>query len=470
MADVTISRRAGGAERANPALLARWRDYLLAEVDGSSLALFRILFGLVMAWEVARYFHYGWIARYYIEPAFNFSYLPFIQPWDGDLMYLHFAVTGLLALLLAAGLWYRAAAWLFFVAFSYIFLLDKAQYLNHFYLIALLSLLLAITPAQRAWSLDRLLARRAGSPTVPRWSLALLRFQICLVYFYGGIAKLNPDWLLGQPLGEWLARRADLVLIGPVLAQPWAGLVFAWSGLLIDLIVPFLLLQRRTFWIGAALAVAFNTLNGLIFSIGVFPWLMVAALTLFPRPDWPRLLLGAQAPALPTGRAPETRRRAGRAALVLLVALHLYAFSQMLIPLRHWLYPSDVAWSEEGHRFSWRMKLRDKDATVQFLAVDPISGVEQEIDPRAWLTARQVGKMAARPDMIQQFAHFVADEFERAGAARPRIMVVALASLNGGPVSFLIDPTIDLAAEPFSLAPARWILPQDPMTVLTRSP
>jgi vitamin K-dependent gamma-carboxylase len=460
MIDAALARPAG-AERVGGAWLARWRAHLLAEVDGASIALFRILFGLVMAWEVLRYFQHGWIARYYIEPGFHFSYLPLIQPWPGHGMYWHFVVTGLLALLVAAGLCYRVAAWLFCLAFSYIFLLDKAQYLNHFYLIALLSLLLAVVPAQRACSLDRARARRPGAPTVPRWGLLILRFQIAVVYVYGGVAKLNADWLSGQPLGEWLARRGDLFLIGPLLAQPWAGVAFGWGGLLIDLCVPFLLLWPRSFWLGALAAVAFNTLNGLIFSIGVFPWLMVAALVLFPQPGWPRALLGRRPPPSRRQTAPRTAaRRVAPATLALLLTLHLYVAGQLLIPLRHWLYPSDVAWSEEGHRFAWRMKLRDKDASLALFATDPLSGATREIDPRIWLTARQASKMASRPDMIRQFARFVADEAERSGAPRPRVTALAVASLNGGPPSYLIDPAVDLAAAPGGLGPAAWILPQ----------
>lgn len=84
MAKATMPQQAAGATHVRPAALARWRDYLLTEVDGASLALFRILFGLVMVWEVIRYFQHGWIARYYIDPAFHFSYLPFIQPWEGQ--------------------------------------------------------------------------------------------------------------------------------------------------------------------------------------------------------------------------------------------------------------------------------------------------------------------------------------------------------------------------------------------------
>ncbi|NJM06824.1 HTTM domain-containing protein [Candidatus Gracilibacteria bacterium] len=461
MAQTAISPGGAGVTQTAAQPLLRWRSYLLADVDGASLALFRILFGVVMAWEVVRYFENGWIARYYIEPSFFFSYLPFIQPWPGDGMYWHFAATGLLALMVAAGLFYRVAAWLFCLAFSYIFLLDKAQYLNHFYLIALLSLLMALAPAQRAWSLDGLL-KPGTAPVVPRWSLLLLRFQVAIVYFYGGIAKLNSDWLSGQPLDEWLARRDDLIVIGPLLAQPWSGLAFAWGGLLIDLCVPLLLLWPRTFWLGAAAAVGFNALNGQIFSIGIFPWLMVAALVLFPQPGWPRTLLGRQLQVSqwPVGVEKQVRRSAP-AIIALLVALHVYALGQLLIPLRHWLYPSDVAWSEEGHRFAWRMKLRDKDADLVMFASDPVSGERQRIEPRDWITARQEGKMATRPDMIQQFAHFVADEHERRGAPRPQITVFATASLNGGPASYLIDPHVDLASTRVSLGPANWIMPRE---------
>ncbi|GAB4438067.1 MAG: hypothetical protein OHK0015_31370 [Chloroflexi bacterium OHK40] len=449
MGTAVLPERAAGA-----AALARWRDYLLSEVDGASLGVFRILFGAIMVWEVLRYVRYGWIARYYIDPGFHFSYLPFIQPWPGAGMYWHFALTGVLALLVALGLWYRVAAWLFAACFTYIFLLDKAQYLNHFYLICLLSLLLAITPAHRALSLD---ARRAIAPgRVPRWSLHVLRFQVGLVYFFGAVAKLNADWLAGEPLGEWLARRADLPLIGPLLAWEGAGLLFAWGGLLVDLSLPFLLAWGRTFWLGAAVAVAFNLLNAQIFSIGIFPWMMIAALTLFPRPDWPRAILGRAGASRARRPRPGTPP-ASRAALALLVALHLYALVQLTLPLRHWLYPSDVAWSEEGHRFSWRMKLRDKAAEVTFYVSDPRGGERHAVDARRWLTARQESKMASRPDMIHQFARFVADEEQRRTGVRPIVTAEAWAGLNGREPALLVDPTVDLASEPYRLGPAPWI-------------
>src|SRR5688572_14029829 len=112
-------------------LLARWREYLLAPVDGASLAVFRACFGLIMLWEVIRYFAYGWVADYYIEPPFQFTY-PFfswVRPWPGNGMYWHFLVLGEFALLMAVGRFYRPAAWGFFLGFTYVFLLEKAGYL-----------------------------------------------------------------------------------------------------------------------------------------------------------------------------------------------------------------------------------------------------------------------------------------------------------------------------------------------------
>src|SRR5436309_2939862 len=61
-----VKRRRRGGSRTAPTV-AR----LFAPVDIASLAFFRVAFGAVMLWEVWRYFNYGWISRYYIEPGFH---------------------------------------------------------------------------------------------------------------------------------------------------------------------------------------------------------------------------------------------------------------------------------------------------------------------------------------------------------------------------------------------------------------
>ena len=112
-------------------------------------------------------------------------------------MYIHFFVLGLAAACVMVGFLYRIAAPVFFLAFTYFFLLDQTRYLNHFYLVCLISFLMCFLPAERAFSVDALLRRKIRSDVVPAWTLWLLRAQVGIPYFYGGIAKLNSDWIHG---------------------------------------------------------------------------------------------------------------------------------------------------------------------------------------------------------------------------------------------------------------------------------
>ena len=69
--------------------------------------------------------------------------------------------------------------------------------------------------------------------------------------------------------------------------------------------------------------------------------------------------------------APLTGIEVSAGRLSLMLAICVFAALQLLMPLRHWLYPGNPNWTEEGHRFAWHMKLRDKDATAVFELRDP---------------------------------------------------------------------------------------------------
>jgi hypothetical protein len=70
--------------------------------------------------------------------------------------------------------------------------------------------------------------------------------------------------------------------------------------------------------------------------------------------------------------------------------------------------------------------------------------------------------MAARPDMILQFAHYLADEMGKEGYGQVEVRADVEASLNGREPQLLIDPTVDLAKEPRTLGSASWIVPLVP--------
>lgn len=442
--------------------LRSWADYLCAPVDAASIGFVRIVLGAMLAWDAVRFYRYGWIAEYYIRPKWHFTYLYFdwVRPWPGDWMYLHFAAIFVFAVLVAVGLYYRIAIVLLFLAYAYVFLLEKAVYMNHYYLIALLCFLMIWMQPHRAFSLDR--SRSPDLPvTVPRWNVLLLRLQLFIVYFYGAIAKLNPDWLAGEPMYSEIVRRAeDVPDIATHLPPALVAYAIAYGGLLFDATVPILLCFRRTRRIGFICAAVFHLLNDVFLKIGVFSYLMTGAITIFFDPDWPRQLwqrrrgapAPARAPATPAAAAPSPWRWTG------LALLHLYVLAQLLVPLRHWLYPGQVGWTEEGHCFSWHMKLRRKHGAMTITVTDPASGRRWQVDPADDLRDRQVSKLHTFPDMVLQYAHYKRDELRAQGIRDPIITVDWLCSLNGAPPQPLIDPTANLAEEEDSIWPARWIL------------
>lgn len=457
--------------------LSRLRAALFEPVDISFLVFFRILFGGIMLWETYRYFSYGWISRYYIEPAVNFTYYGFswVQPWHGRGMYIHFFVLGLAAACIMVGFLYRFAAPVFFFAFTYLFLLEQTRYLNHLYLVCLISFLMCFLPAERAFSVDVLLRPKIRSEKAPAWTLWLLRIQVGIPFFYGGIAKLNDDWIYGgEPMRTWLRALTELPRIGYIFAADWTVYSFVIGGLLLDLLVVPLLLWRRTRPFAFAAAVVFNLINALIFNIGIFPWFMLGALFIFFPPDFMRRFARSflppeeeltdetqsQSPATPD-RIPESNCGASLTALQKVVAglLAAYLAFQLFFPLRHYLYPGDVSWTEEGHNFSWHMKLRTKVGKAEFTITHPRSGQTWFVKPEDHLKSHQLLKVVAKPELLILFAHYLADEKRREGYDDVEVRANVMISLNGREPQMLIDPDVDLAKEQISLSPARSIVP-----------
>jgi hypothetical protein len=384
----------------------------------------------------------------------------------------------------AVGLFYRVAIVVFFLGFTYVQLCDVTNYLNHYYLVSLLALLLATMPLGRAYGLDGWLLRRVGwgnapASTIPAWCLHLVRFQVGVVYFYAGLAKLNADWLLhAQPLGVWLSARSGLPIIGPLIGAPWMALVMSWAGFLYDTTVPLWLSWRRTRpWAFAAVLV-FHAMTWALFPIGMFPFIMVVAATAFFAPDWPRRVLAplwSRLPRLPrwTQAAPITVATQAPAPTIaghhlwFAIALSvgaLYAGLQVLLPLRCHVYGGNVAWHEQGMRWSWRVMVRQKNGSVTYRVHDPSTGRVQEVSPRKYLDDRQLREFSTQPDLIAQLGRHIAGEQSARTGAPVVVTVDAIASLNGRPARRLIDPEVDLARVEDGFARASWIstAPEEP--------
>jgi len=431
------------------AILKRWNK----PVDAAGLGFVRVALGVILLVEVTRFFTNGWIDGLYGPEVQRFPYLGlgWVQPWPGVGMQAHFAGLGVLAFGLAIGWKSRLCAGLLAVGWSYVFVLDQMTYLNHLYLVCLLLVLFAVIPSGQGLGLDG----RGGSGRVPGWSLWILRFQVGVVYVFGGLAKLNPDWLRGDPMTEWMALRGDTPLIGPWLELPSTGLSLSYTGLVFDLLLVPTLMWRRTRVLAFCAAVVFHLGNSLVFHIGIFPWLMLAATTIFFDPSWPRRFLQSSA------SGPEVAGRSwGLGVKLFLVG---WILTQLLIPLRHLAYPGEVSWTEEGHRFAWRMKLRSKKGRVSFHVVDRRTGARHVVDPCTRMSLQQCRKMSIRPGMILQYAHFLRDQLHAEGHDLVAIHADAIARLNQRPPQRLIRPNADLSQIERGWSPSSWIMPLEPI-------
>jgi len=454
-----------------PDAAAGWTARLLTElarpVDGASAAFWRIAFGLVMAADLLFYLFDGRLERIYLSPVVHFKY-PFFA-WVKvaspgvmqGLLWLGLAA----ALALAGGFFYRMASAILFFLLAYLYLLEVTAYNNHNYLFCIFAFLCVFLPLNQVAAVD---ARRSGDPRLPSWVLWLLRFQIGVPFFFGGIAKLNYDWLVrAQPMAQWL-RTDNLggTLKLDIFQESWFAYAISWSGAAFDLLILPALLWRRSRFLAYVLLLVFNLANSQMFDIGMFPWAMILLSTIFFEPDWPRRLglIPAGPPPGHAGAKPKPAAAPRPLAAATRWALSAWVLWQLAMPFRHLLYPGNVDWTEEGHRYSWRMKIRDKQGETHFALVQKDSQQVVKLDnAEALLTDRQWRYLSQDPELIRQFAHYLAGGLRAKGYQDFEIRAFTSLSLNERPAQPLVDPEADLAAQPESVWPKRWIVPLRPL-------
>lgn len=435
-------------------------------VAADSVAVFRIGFGLVAVYSSVRFLAKGWVDRLYLEPEHHLTYPGFgwVQPWPSPWMHMHVVVLALLGGCIALGYRHRLAAALFVVGFAYAELIDAALYLNHYWFVTLAGLLLVVLPVHHRWSLDARQGRVQSARYVPAGVVWALRAQLAVVYLFAGLAKLNADWLFrAQPMRLWLADRTHIPIIGPLLDEPVLAYAASWAGAFFDLtIVGWLLWRRSRPWAYVAV-VGFHLITGALFQIGVFPWVMIVGTLIFFSPDWPariRTILRPAPPAEVRGRrglANDGERVAGVAKPVV-AALVVFALVQVVLPLRHYAYPGNVRWSEEGYYGAWRVMVTEKAGYAEYRITDPTTGHTWLAHPGLVLSDWQAEQADVRPDLIHATAHLLARHYREQGKGQVEVRADVWVSMNGRPPRRVVDPSVDLAAEPRTMSPSRWIL------------
>ena len=257
--------------------------YLNKTTDVSPLVIFRIGFGIMMCYGVIRFWLKGWIETIYIQPNFHFSYFGFewVKPL-GNFTYILFIICCLATIFIALGFKYRIAIITFFLSFTYIELMDKTIYLNHYYFISMMSFLMIFLPLNASFSLDSYLQKKSYN-LVPNWTIDTIKIMLTIVYLYAGLAKINSDWLLkAMPLKIWLPSEYDLPFLGEnLMQQNWFHYAMSWSGMFYDLLIPFLLFYKRTRIFAFILVVFFHVFTRVLFPIGMFPYVMIISTLIF---------------------------------------------------------------------------------------------------------------------------------------------------------------------------------------------
>ncbi len=255
-----------------------------SKIDISIIAYFRIVFGLCMLINSIQLFTEDYIEYYWLRPRFHFHYLglEWIHALPGKGMYILCFIISLSSLFIMLGFFYRLSIIVFFFSWTYTWLIGQSTYNNHYYLISLLSFLMIFIAANGKYALDDMIFPNIQTDELASWTLFILRFQIAIPYIYGGIAKLNEDWFHGEPVRTWLTNTGGFV------DQEWFVYFVSYGGLIFDLTIIPLLIWQRTRLLAFIAVIGFHLSNHFAFSdisIGIFPWLMIAATALFFEPS-----------------------------------------------------------------------------------------------------------------------------------------------------------------------------------------
>jgi len=440
------------------------REYFKSTKLADPLAVFRIGFGLMMLYSIMRFYFMGWIEKVYIKPDFHFKYYGFEWvPELGEYTYLLFFICAITSIMITIGYKYRLAIVCFFICFTYIELLEKTVYLNHYYFISTLSFLLIFLPLNAIFSVDNFI-KKEKTTRVPSWTIDCLKLLLSIVYFCAGLAKINYDWLIeAMPLKLWLTSKYDLPIIGDYfMQQVWVHYAMSWGGMLYDLTIPFLLLLKRTRSFAFLMVIFFHVFTRILFPIGVFPYVMiVCALIFFDEKLHQRIinrikkLISFMYKYTEKSEISLVKKSTNKLSLVVVL---LFFIIQILMPLRHVLYKGNVMWHEQGYRFSWRVMLMEKIGYTTF-KIEEENGKYFYVNNEDHLSSYQEKQMSFQPDFILEYAHYLGAYYQNKGVENVKVFAESYVSLNGKKSQRFIDPNVNLLKINDSFKNKTWVLP-----------
>ncbi|MGK0383359.1 MAG: hypothetical protein ACJAVL_000080 [Bacteroidia bacterium] len=435
---------------------------LFSEVSGKGLSLFRIMFGLVMLYEMINMRAY--VLRDLLASKYFVTYDLFfwLEPLPDPFMNLFLTAGAMATLFVIVGFKFRYAQLLVAISWTYIFLLDRGHYNNHYYLYSLLSFAMVFLGANGHYSVDAKLNRKPLSTSVYMWQYWFIRLQVFVLYFYGSIAKMNADWLQGWPMRKWLTEDIDKLpaWYANFVTSEVGVYFYAFGGTAFDFFIGFFLLHKKLrYWTIPAI-VFFHISNHFFWNIGTFPWFSIMVTSMFFDPNWPEKLgkwLGIKSENLISMHQPKSGVRTKN---LISILFSIYMLIQVLVPLRQFIYKGNPGWHGYGHFFSWRMMLVDTISGMIVKVKDEGDDEFVQVAIEDYITFRQFRKSTRVPASFLDLAHFIRDEMIKGGAKNPVIQIKVLKSFNGRPYALLTDTTVNFATvEDTYFSVPDWIKP-----------
>ncbi|MFD2822326.1 HTTM domain-containing protein [Lacinutrix iliipiscaria] len=431
-------------------------NLLFKHIDNSALIAFRILFGLLCFLESVGAIFTGWVKYTLIDPQFTFSFIGFewLQPLPGNGMYFYYAIMGIFGFLIMIGYKYRFSAIMFTVMWTATYLMQKASYNNHYYLLILLSAIMAFQPAHKYFSVDAKLNLNLKQQSMPQWCRWVFILQMFIVYTYGSIAKIYPDWLDASVMEIFMRGKKDFFLIGEFLQQNWLHYFLAYGGILFDgLVIPLLLWKPTRKWAFFA-SIFFHLFNSIVFQVGIFPFLSLGFALFFFEPKTIKNIFFKTKPFYTAEDVIVPKYSKPLVALFV-----IYFVIQIALPLRHHFIKDNVLWTEEGHRMSWRMMLRSKHGLATYQLVNKQDQSVIIVKPEDYLSKKQKRLISTKPDVMWQFAQRLKQDYAQKGID-VAVYIKCKLSVNGRAYERFINSEVDIASLKWNaFKHSEWILP-----------
>ncbi len=426
--------------------------YLFEPVSPVGLGVFRIGFGLIMAYQFFHVYEYFFDYLSYSKYFIKYDFFEWVVLPDKPLLFALFVIGVVASLFFAVGFLYRISSFVVFVIWTYLYLTDMGHNNNHYYLIGMFLFFLPFVQANKWGGLFN-----KESENIPRWNYTVFQLLIFILYFYGALAKMNSDWLNGYPLHFWLSGRYQWGdTIGDLLSNEKTVLFFSYYGLLFDLFVGFMLFHRKLKYLALILMLPFHIMNHFLWVIGVFPWLSIFMTVLFFNDELTHLF-----------KYDVKSHRNYKSQVshnLILYALSLFFLIQFLFPLRQFFYSGRTSWHGYGEYFSWRMMLTDRQGAVRVRLYDQNDRYLGDVALEKYINDRQLYKFIHIPKTFVPFCKSIEKQIledpRNTQIKDVKIYVDVFKTINNREFQRLINPDIDLTAVEYSVfRKGEYILP-----------